>query len=226
MKLKLGTFLILLLGVTYPVTAQAQDHTDLVIRIKNTLQAQGVDLSGACGAFQITKRVAWELRGEGYGLLGGKTPGQSGCSEHGDRYASDWVLRPNGQGADILSDAGGGNGPQWGTDSAEAGFYRPAFDPGDSPVPVPVPVPTPTPVPTPIPVPYPVPTPGPDYSSLLQQILQTQTEILVVTRDTNAHIASIDKSFGETMGEVGKFVGKYIAPAVGAFILAKNTGGQ
>src|SRR6185436_18169417 len=50
-----------------PVTAQ--DHTDVVQAVKADLVARGVNISGPCGAFQITGRVAWILRNEGWGLL-------------------------------------------------------------------------------------------------------------------------------------------------------------
>lgn len=136
----------LLVSLALPAQAQT-NHKDLVAFTKSTLMAQGVDLSGACGAFQITKRVAWALRGEGYGLLGGKTSGQNGCPENGDKYAVDWLLKSDGTGVDVLGDAGGQNSPDWIPGSANAAFYRPAFDPGGGPVVVPTPTPTPAPVP-------------------------------------------------------------------------------
>jgi hypothetical protein len=43
-------------------------HVDVVARIKAELEARNVSLVGPCGAFQIVKRVAWELRGEGVRL--------------------------------------------------------------------------------------------------------------------------------------------------------------
>lgn len=125
-----------------PAIAQT-NHKDLVAFTKSMLMAQGVDLSGPCGAFQITKRVAWALRGEGYGLLGGKTPGQNGCAENGDKYAVDWLLKADGSGIDVLGDAGGQNAPDWRPDSASATLFRPAFDPGDGPVVTPVDPPAP-----------------------------------------------------------------------------------
>lgn len=124
-----------------PCGAYAQDHQADVALVKSQLIAQGVDLSGPCGAFQITKRVAWQLKGEGYGLLGGKTTGQNGCAINGDKYAVDWLLKPSGHGVDILGDAGGENAPLWREEEAPAQFYRPAFDPGDSPAPTPTPQP-------------------------------------------------------------------------------------
>src|SRR5437773_305690 len=57
----------LLLLVAAP--AFAQSHDDVVAAVKAELEARHVDLSGPCGAFAITKRVAWRLRNDGAGLL-------------------------------------------------------------------------------------------------------------------------------------------------------------
>lgn len=124
---------------------------ELVESIKADLVANGVNLSGPCGAFEIVKRVAWALRHEGYGLYGGKNPAQNGCTVGNDRYSVDWILLPNGQGRDILGDAGGENNPQWGhLEQDNPGAWRPAIDPGDVPVPDPQPAPDPEPVPPPV----------------------------------------------------------------------------
>ena len=122
-----------------PCLVQAQDQSNVVREIKADLIARGVNLSGPCGAFQITKRVAWRLREQGYGLLGGKSSAQNGCATNGDKYAIDWLLKASGEGVDILSDAGGDNGVIWAEEEAEARLYRPAFDPGDTPTPMPSP---------------------------------------------------------------------------------------
>jgi len=103
------------------------DHGDLVATIKAQLDAQHVDLSGPCGAFAITKRVAWALRSEGAGLL--DKPGGNQC----DGYATDIVMYPDGRLVDILGDGGGANTPGW-TVTGEirpTSQYRPAIDPGD-----------------------------------------------------------------------------------------------
>ena len=121
--LRLLAMILLLLAV--PVAAQ---HADVVAAVKTELQAKGVDLSGACGAFAITKRVAWRLRMEQAGLL--SKPSGNNC----DAYAVDIVMYPDGRIFDILVDAGGGNGPAWNAGEAvEASRYRPAVDPGDTP---------------------------------------------------------------------------------------------
>lgn len=77
-----------------------------VANVKSQLLAQGVDLSGPCGAFQITKRVAMGLRGSGAGLL--SKPGGNNC----EGYATDIVAFPD-RAFDILSDGGNTNGPIW-----------------------------------------------------------------------------------------------------------------
>jgi hypothetical protein len=91
----------------------AQDHTDLVRAVKADLVARGVNIAGPCGAFQITGRVAYLLRDEGWGLLA-KSPAQNGCTINGARYAVDVVVRrPSGQGVDMLINAETQNIPAW-----------------------------------------------------------------------------------------------------------------
>ena len=92
----------------------AQDHTDVVRAVKADLVARGVNILGPCGAFQITGRVAWILRNEGWGLLGGKSAAQNGCTVGGERYAIDFLVqKPSGQGVDMLVNAGNQNTPAW-----------------------------------------------------------------------------------------------------------------
>lgn len=112
---------------------------ELVRQVKKELEDKGVDLSGPCGSFEIVKRVAWRLRDQGYGLLGGKNPAQNGCTVNGERYSVDWILKATGMGRDILRDAGGANEPHWGHEElADPALYRPAIDPGDVPAPGPI----------------------------------------------------------------------------------------
>lgn len=83
----------------------------VVERIKTELEAKGVNLTGVCGAFEITKRVAWDQRATGLGVLWkGHTSGND-CNG----YAGGHVMMPDGTHWDILRGAGdvGGNGPQW-----------------------------------------------------------------------------------------------------------------
>lgn len=109
----------------------------VVQRVKQQLEASGADLSGPCGAFAITQRVAWTLRNQGYGLL--DKPSGNNCRG----YATDIVVDALGNYYDCLADGGGANTPQW-PDTPEVGDvtrWRPALDPADAPLPVPVPVP-------------------------------------------------------------------------------------
>ncbi|HEX5430298.1 MAG TPA: hypothetical protein VFX17_04480 [Patescibacteria group bacterium] len=110
------------------LACSAPDHSDLVARVKAYLVAKGVGLSGNCGAFEITKRVAWALRSEGAGLM--VTFHSSQCNG----YASDIVAYNDNSGVDILGDTGGANNPQWSPEAptSESGvYYAPPSDPGD-----------------------------------------------------------------------------------------------
>jgi hypothetical protein len=113
---------------------------ELIASIKADLVAKGVNLTGPCGAFQITSRVAWALRGEGFGLIA-KSPAQNGCNANGQRYAIDAIMLQDGQTFDILISAGGeedanrqpipgtGNGPAWQvTGAAPRDSWRAPFE--------------------------------------------------------------------------------------------------
>ena len=102
----------------------ASPTAGFVAEVKARLQARGVDLTGPCGAFAITKRVAWGLRATGAGLL--SKPSGNNC----DGFAVDIVAFPTGMIVDILGDAGNGNTPLWNTgEPVDAARYRPAVDP-------------------------------------------------------------------------------------------------
>lgn len=104
----------------------AQSHQSTVENVKAALVATGTDLSGPCGAFAITKRVAWALKGEGAGVL--SKPSGNNC----DGFATDIILYPDGRAFDILTDGGGANGPTWNAiEPIDPSRYRPASDPGD-----------------------------------------------------------------------------------------------
>ena len=96
-----------------------------VAAVKAQLKAKGVDLSGPCGAFAITKRVAWGLRANGAGLL--SKPGGNNC----EGFAVDIVCFRDGRAFDILSDAGGTNGPGWSATDVDdlAGRWRSPVSP-------------------------------------------------------------------------------------------------
>src|SRR3990167_10982075 len=117
-----------------PAFAQAS----VVADVKAALVATGVPLSGPCGAFQMTKRVAWQLRQTGIGLL--SKPEGNNC----EGYAVDFLTYPDGSGLDILGDSGGANVPGWELSEPPGtltGRWRPPFDPGDTVTPAPVPPP-------------------------------------------------------------------------------------
>lgn len=127
--------LAVVLVVGAPVSAQQS----LVESVKAELVARGVPLAGPCGAFEITKRVAWRLRATGAGLIA-KTAGQNNCQ----LFGTDIVMYPDGRIVDMLIGGGdgdgitGGNGPGWDTGKppVDPSLYRPAIDPGDgAPVP-------------------------------------------------------------------------------------------
>lgn len=92
--------------------------------VKAKLEREGVNLSGPCGAFEITKNVAWGLRFDGAGLL--SKPSGNNCNG----YATD-IVAFRDRAYDVLSDAGGGNFPLFNLTSVDdlAGRYRPAIQP-------------------------------------------------------------------------------------------------
>jgi hypothetical protein len=138
-------FLIVALLIASP--AFAQNHVGIVQSVKAQLLATGVNLAGPCGAWEITHRVAWILRGEGAGLLH-KNPGQNQCQGVG----VDVVIYQDGRLFDILTDSGGANGPVWHQiESVSPSLWRPPVDPGGSSQPQPPNIPPPVVVPQPIP---------------------------------------------------------------------------
>lgn len=101
------------------------------------------------------------------------------------------------------------------------------FQVAPAPVPVPVPVPSPippVPVPVPTPVPAPVPAPQPPLNLDLGPVLAKLDQIIEVEKDTNAQVVSMNRTVAQTLGAFMTFVGKYIAPAVTAYIAAKKLG--
>jgi len=101
---------------------------ELVTTIKAELEGRHIDLSGPCGAFEITKRVAWAMRAEGAGLLA--KPTGNNC----DGYAVDIVAFRDGSIIDVLSDAGGTNGPTWGrSDNVDPARWREPMPVDDAP---------------------------------------------------------------------------------------------
>lgn len=88
---------------------------EVVKRIKAELEAAGVNLSGPCGAFEITNRVALAL---GAGVL--EKTGGNNCRGR----SVDYIVFAAGPAYDILGDAGGANIPQFNQDNDPALLLR------------------------------------------------------------------------------------------------------
>lgn len=121
------------------------DRTFVVEEVKRVLEARGVSLTGACGAFSITSRVAWALRAEGAGLLSKPIGTQCGG------FAVDIIAYRDGSYVDCLIDAGGANTPAWQVkpDVFDAARWTAPSDPDSFTAPAPTDPPTPTPAPEP-----------------------------------------------------------------------------
>lgn len=82
-------------------------------------------------AFEVTKRVAWALRGEGAGLLI-KTSGENIVPWKGYVFAAGRICYPDGHIFKVISDVGpgGANGPSWQDNGfVDPKLYVPALDP-------------------------------------------------------------------------------------------------
>jgi hypothetical protein len=83
-------------------------------------------------AFEVTKRVAWALRGEGAGLLI-KNGGENIAAWQGYLFSSSRIVYPDGRLVKVIFDAGpgGANGPSWqdAGDYVDRSLYVPAMDP-------------------------------------------------------------------------------------------------
>ena len=86
----------------------------------------------AVTAFEVTKRVAWALRGEGAGLLI-KTGGENIAAWQGYLFSVSRIVYPDGRLVKVIYDAGpgGANGPSWqdNGDYVDRSLYVPAMDP-------------------------------------------------------------------------------------------------
>jgi hypothetical protein len=81
------------------------------------------------GAFEVTKRVAWALRGEGAGLLI-KNGGENIVGWLGYSFAASRICYPDGHIYKVLTDVPGTNGPSWqDNDFVDRSLYVPAIDP-------------------------------------------------------------------------------------------------
>jgi hypothetical protein len=82
-------------------------------------------------AFEVTKRVAWALRGEGAGDLI-KTTGENIVPWKGYVFAAGRICYPDGHIFKVISDVGpgGANGPSWQDNGfVDRSLYVPALDP-------------------------------------------------------------------------------------------------
>jgi hypothetical protein len=81
------------------------------------------------GAFEVTKRVAWLLRGGGAGLLI-KNGGENIVSWKGRSFAAARICYPDGHIYKVLSDVPTTNGPSWQDNGfVDRSLYVPAIDP-------------------------------------------------------------------------------------------------
>jgi len=113
-------------GDPLPEPADPTPGIDLVAQIKANCIAAGLSLVGDCGAFEITRRVAWALRDRGAGLLFKNTGAQ--CQER----KVDFIMYEDGQGNDILISAGVLNTPAWQSSVAvDPALFRAPTDPND-----------------------------------------------------------------------------------------------
>jgi hypothetical protein len=186
-------------------------HADTVSSVKAALVMRGVSLSDSCGAFEITKRVAWQLRGEGAGILN-KTSGNN-CQG----YSVDIIVYPGGAAFDILGDAGGANNPSWNPVGVNASDYRPAFDPGD--------VTGSNPGPTPGPVVIVPPAPPVDLSQVYNKLdsLYAQAERIFAAQEVevqarNAQLDVLNAKVQQHIDETHSFIDK-----VGSFFTDGKT---
>ena len=82
------------------------------------------------GAFEVTKRVAWLLRGEGAGLLI-KNGGENIVPWMGYSFSAGRICYPDGHIYKVLSDIPSTNGPSWqDNDFVDRSLYVPAINPG------------------------------------------------------------------------------------------------
>jgi hypothetical protein len=106
------------------------DKQKLVECVHAAIQPGG----SSTAAFEVTKRVAWLLRGEGAGLLI-KDGGENIISWAGYSFSIGRIVYPNGRLVKVLGDVGdgGANSPGWheeGVDPGLIGRYVPAINPG------------------------------------------------------------------------------------------------
>ena len=112
---------------SYPDCNPRVDCTNLVEVIRDEVG----NVTTEHQAFEVTKRVAWQLRGKGVGLLI-KDGGENIIYWNGKWFSISRICFPDGQIFKILSDAGNGgaNGAGWAENGyVEPNRYVPAMDP-------------------------------------------------------------------------------------------------
>lgn len=202
-----------------PADAQPTNQVKVVKDVKARITPT-IDIThgpGECGRFEVTKRVVWELRGEGAGFLV-KTGAQNKCNERNTTdspgYGVDIVMYRDGTVIDILgSGAEGPNTPHWMTlEPSPPESWRPPFDPGDTPSPLP-PLPDPTPVPDPLPDPGPAPSPQLDrIEAKIDRIGESLEEHRKVSRSLYDRALSFLKNPTTIGVVVGALMGKFVVP--------------
>lgn len=225
--------LIVSMMLVAPLAAFQGQYKSEVAFVKTMLMAEGKDLSGACGAFQITGRVAFRLKDLGFKLLkkqGGNRAiilpdGSCVDSDHGSGvgYAVDYLISVNEGfvGYDLLGDGGGENGPQWigpedGTDIVTRNAQNMAepFAMGGDIVVPPAPPPAPQPPPTPVPSPVPPVSPSDQTITLLiERIVALQEQ---QQKEHAEILAAVNNP-----GWLKKFVSNRYVQLVGAAVLTK-----
>jgi hypothetical protein len=168
-----------MLSLLWATTAFAQDHTPTVVAVKSALEAANVDLSGPCGAFAITGRVAYALRAEGYGLIA-KNASQNGCDTAQGRFSVDAVALPDGSAFDILINAETENIPAWQvTGATSPANWRAPFDLGGV-------------EPPPPPAPYPIcPPQTEEHDAILSLMGDIQSQVLAFREWAEREIAEV-----------------------------------
>jgi hypothetical protein len=85
----------------------AVEGTAMVAAVIADLRARGISMAGPCGAFEITRRVAWAFRNRGAGTE--RKPGGTNCQGQ----SIDIIIFTDGQTVDMVGSAGSQNNPSW-----------------------------------------------------------------------------------------------------------------
>lgn len=135
-------------------------------------------------------------------------------NDQGGKIPADIIVwRPTREHFDVLTDSG----PNWGPAGVleNLAWQWSPVDCGAAAPPPPVVTPPP-------PAPPPTLPSNVELIALIEKILDSNQQVLAVAKDTNEHVKSMDRTLAQTLGSFSKFVAKYIAPAVGGYIMAKQ----